>query len=113
MKRAHPPQKMPYYICTPTQFPDHLESEAEVLDEWLVSEEVFWTKRVQILSCLGKGYLRSRLVTKKSYPMPWNPLPRQWSYNFRAQVAKILGWTVRQQFPEEIEVIIQKIWPDP
>jgi len=77
MKRLHPPQKDSYHICTPAQFYDRLEAKAEALDEWLVSEESSWPQRIQVLSCFSEDYLKSQLVTKKSYPLPRNPLLKQ------------------------------------
>lgn len=43
----------------PISFPNHLEPQAEVIDDWLASIEVSFDKRKRVLLCLNNDHLRA------------------------------------------------------
>jgi hypothetical protein len=100
------------HVFKPAVFPDYLEEEAEVFDNWLQVEDATAQQRASALSCLSEDHLRSLEPTKKSTLLRENPEPREWRYAFRSQVAKILWWTHRRPFPEYIDALIHHLWPE-
>lgn len=103
---------MDFIRGAPCHFPTHLEDEAEVIDEWLQGCKCSERHRKRILSCLDVTYLRRLPVVGKSRPWPKSPTNRNFRYHFRAQASHVLGWTVRTAFPEHIDELIRRVWPD-
>lgn len=96
----------------PISFPNHLEPQAEVIDDWLASIEVSFDKRKRVLLCLNNDHLRALPRLAKARAWPRDPKPKNWRFAFYGNVSKILGWQQREKFPAVVEDAIRKIWPD-
>lgn len=93
-------------------FPMHFRDEARVIDEWLVSQKCSPRGRRIILSALDVRSLRRLPLFGKSRPWPKDPVNRNFRYHWRAQVSRVLGWKERTPFPDHIDALIRKIWPN-
>ena len=82
---------MDFIKGAPCDFLMHLEDQAEVIDGWLQSLKCIKRQRKQVLNCLGETYLRKLPLVGKSRPWPKNPVAKNYRYQFRAQISKVLG----------------------
>lgn len=104
---------MDFIRRAPCTFPEHLEDEAEVIDNWLQTLECTERQRKRVLSCLGGTYLQKLPLVGKSRPWPKNPVAKNFRYHFRAQISRVLGWRERTKFPEHIDALIrERLWPE-
>jgi len=66
----------------PAVFPDYLEDEAELIDNWMVEDKRSEFERVSVLNCLSEKHLRNLPLPSKSRPLSANLVAREWRYLF-------------------------------
>lgn len=100
-------------VETPCQFPAEREDQAEVIDNWLVSIDASESQRRRVLNCLADRHLRALPRCKSIFTSPEVFKARNWRILFYSNVAHILGWGKRRDFPDEIlKVVREQLWPD-
>ena len=104
---------MDFISSAPYTFPKHRETQAQVMDKWLIGLKASEMQKKRVLSLLGETYLMSVPITWKSLPWPKFPIVRNFYYHLRAQVSKVLGYKDCTPFPPFIDNLIwNQLWPD-
>lgn len=94
-------------------FPDHLEDEAELLDNWMVEDKRSDFERVSVLNCLSQRHLQNLPLPSKSRQLSANPTAQEWQYLFYRHIAEVLGFTKRTDFLAVVSEVSHWVWPEP
>lgn len=70
------------------------------------------SKAVAAVRLLQPQHLKSLPVPRGTRKWPLHIGNNTYRHHFYRQLARILGWTHREKFPEELILLVHEVWPD-